>query len=124
MYPIKYEVSRASGIVKFYYEDEELERFHLLGEQDGNVGQILDKIDYVNSIVHYTGYGTIENPLKSLVCIALANNPLFDGEIREPQYYLKDYIEKHLLENPIYTTIEMKFIDFSEHNNKPNIQKL
>lgn len=121
MYPISYK--KNGDIVKFRYDTKEYNKWKELGSKDGNVGQILVSIDYKDNIMNYKGFGTIEAPIKTLMYISLVHLPLLDGELREPEQYLEDYIKQYEKDNPISTKMEMKFIDLSEYNNKPNIQK-
>ena len=46
------------------------------------------KIDYDKKFIHYESFGTLENPCKQLNKIQMENFPAFDGELREPEYYI------------------------------------
>jgi len=63
----------------FHYPINELRAFVKRGMEHGDTGPILIKRQ--SNVLTYKGYGTIENPRKSLITVSFVHSPLFSGEM-------------------------------------------
>lgn len=75
MTPIKYTVK--GGITYFHYNYSELREFVRLGKANGNVGLLLVKRE--GAFLTYKGFGTINNPVHSMISIKSRHLEMFDG---------------------------------------------
>jgi hypothetical protein len=75
MTPIKYTVKY--DITHFHYNYSELREFVRLGKANGNVGLLLVKRE--GCFFTYKGFGTIQNPMHSMISVKLRHVAMFDG---------------------------------------------
>ena len=75
MTPIKYTVKY--DITHFHYNYSELREFVRLGKANGNVGLILIKRE--GTFLTYKGFGTIQNPMRSMISIKSRHLEMLDG---------------------------------------------
>jgi hypothetical protein len=77
MRPVKYTVK--GNATHFHYNYSELREFVRLGKANGNVGLILVKRE--GYFLTYKGFGTIQNPMHSMISVKLRHIAMFDGEM-------------------------------------------
>lgn len=96
--------------VHFHYSFSDLRKFIEHGREFGNNGFII--INKIDQMIRYRGYGTIENPSKSLFGLTVAHFPLFDGEFS---------IEAIMNPKPIFTKENTRFVilDLSKKKDEP-----
>ena len=97
MRPIKY--TNKDGKIIFHYDKDELKKFVSLGKKHGDVGKILT--GRTGDIFHYAGYGTYDNPNKTLNRISVRHNVAFDGEIKSDEEIVfgKSVIDERIQSN-------------------------
>ena len=105
MRPFKY--TKKEDKITFHYTFSELRKFLEWGFKEGNNGVILIGRD--DEFSYYRGFGTIENPWKYIASISMQHDPVYDGELTDPE----DIINPPKLETP-FTRIGMVIWDASE----------
>jgi hypothetical protein len=100
MTPIKYTVK--GGITHFHYNYSELREFVKCGKLNGDVGHLLIKRE--GDLLTYKGFGTIENPMYSMITISIRYLPLFHGEMMSDE-------ERLVPPKPIFTDYKMIFLN-------------
>jgi hypothetical protein len=104
-----YKFTEKDGNIRFHYKFTELREFLTHGFKYGNNGIILT--GRINGIDTYKGFGTIENPRKTVYTISVVHNELFDGVQLTP----KEIVEYKPSEaDSPYTSHRLVFLDFGE----------
>ena len=88
MKPIKY--TKSGNKITYHYTFKELRKFLQHGFNEGNNGFIL--IGQDDKFLKYKGFGTIEAPCKSVRSVDVENDPIFDGEMPNPEKVIGRYI--------------------------------
>ncbi len=99
MIPIKFTVK--DDVTHFHYNYSELRDFVRLGKADGNVGLILIKRE--GDFLTYKGFGTIENPMRSMISIKSRHLSLIDDEMPTDE-------ERLIPPKPVFTDYKMVFL--------------
>jgi hypothetical protein len=102
MVPIKFTVK--DGITYFHYKYSDLKEFVKCGKLNGDVGHLLIKRE--GDLLTYKGFGTIENPMYSMITISILYLPLFDGEMMSDE-------ERLVPPKPLFTDYKMIFLDLN-----------
>lgn len=119
MTPIKY--TRKDNVTHFHYSISDL-RLYIKYCYEGCAGALLWNIDRSTNIVTYKVSGTFENPypiknIRDLRTLRMKHNDIFDGKLETDDEYL---IPPKL----IFNNLKLVWIDMSDYDGKPNIQKL
>ena len=81
MKPTKY--TKNGNKITYHYTFSELRKFLEHGFKEGNNGVIIVGQD--DKWLYYKGFGTIENPWTYVASISMENDPMFDGEMPNPE---------------------------------------
>ena len=82
MTPYKY-TNKGNGKITFHYTFKQYYQFLKHGFLHGDNGWILIGREGTTSI--YKGFGTIENPSKTLITISLVHCEMYDGKLQTPE---------------------------------------
>jgi hypothetical protein len=104
--PTRY--TKNKGHIIFHYSFQDLREFIEKGKQYGDVGWLV--ISYNNGIITYKGFGTIENPCKSMITITMLHDSKYDGEFSIENIMNPDKKFYEFFNN---TTTEYKILDLN-----------
>jgi hypothetical protein len=82
MKPYKY-TKLEDGKTKYHYTFSQLREFLTHGFKEGNNGWTI--VGSSENFTDYRGFGTIENPCKSLISISVEHDPFYDGKKSSPE---------------------------------------
>ena len=99
-----YKKEVVNGNTYYRYEYSFLKDFITKGKRDGNVGMI--PISEIGQFIKYKGFGTIENPFKSINTLSLTKLPLFDDPYMDRTEPMVSY--------------KYELIDLSKYNTREN----
>ncbi|KKL63996.1 hypothetical protein LCGC14_2169540 [marine sediment metagenome] len=112
MTPIKYTVK--NGVTTFHYKFSELRNFVRLGLLHGDVGMIL--VCREGGLITYKGFGTIENPRRTIHTFSIMHLPVLDGEMPTDEEIL-------IPPKPLFTEKNTSFmiLDLSDSNKQEHV---
>jgi hypothetical protein len=84
MIPARYISNDEKTEVYFKYTFTQLREFIELGRRDGNVGMAI--VSYVDNMITWKGFGTIENPRKTISTTIFKHLESFDGVFDADEY--------------------------------------